>query len=402
MVNSSFPVPANENGRIKALNEYEVLDTFTEKEYDFITRMAAQICNTPAALITLLDEKRQWIKSWFGFEMRETPREISFCNYTILDPEKVNIVPDLRIDERYKFNPLVTGEPNAVFYAGAPLVTPGGFVLGSICVLDAQPKLLSMEQQEALQALARQTMTTMELRKKNKALKLTQVKLKDINKNLKEFVKLVSHDMKTPIANINMLSKGFRREYKHILDEHSDGYINLIEKSSIELITFIDGMRKRSEKKKSYNYRGKPVNTLKVLHRVIQFLAPPPDMEINIKGHFPNLQMDETSLQMVFQNLITNAIKYNDKPKGLITITSDFDGKYHHFHISDNGSGISAYDLKKIFKKEQTLKKTDRYGNQGTGLGLAKARSLIRSAGGDISVASRLNVGTIFTISLPQ
>jgi hypothetical protein len=95
-----FPVSINEESRVKALYDYDILDTFTENEYEFITMMASRICNTPVALITLLDKKRQWIKSSFGFNIKETPRELSFCNYTILDPENVNVVSDLRVDDR--------------------------------------------------------------------------------------------------------------------------------------------------------------------------------------------------------------------------------------------------------------------------------------------------------------
>ena len=105
-----------------------------------------------------------------------------------------------------------------MFYAGAPLVTPEGFVLGSICVLHPESKKLTKEQQDALKALAQQVIITMELRKKNKDLKLAQQKLKGTNRSLKKFTKLVSHDMKTPLANITMLSKGFRGNYKNILE----------------------------------------------------------------------------------------------------------------------------------------------------------------------------------------
>ena len=401
MKTNSFPVPANENGRIKALYQYNILDTLSEDEYDFITKIASQICNTPAALITLLDEKRQWVKSCFGYDIKETPREISFCNYTILDAEKVNVVPDLRLDKRYNSNPLVTGEPHAVFYAGAPLVTPEGFVLGSICVLDSQTKTLSTDQEEALKALAKQTITTMELRKKNNSLKITQVKLKETNKNLKEFVELVTHDMKTPIANITMLSKGFRSNYKHILDEQSDEYIELIEKSSLELICFIDHMFKKIQVSTSSKHFIKPVDTLKVLNKVVQFLAPPADVEINIEGQFPEMSIDEVSLQQVFQNLITNAIKYNDKTKAHITIISDSDNNYQYFYVSDNGSGIETANLEKIFKK-QNLNKIDRYGKKGTGIGLAAVKKIINSMGGNISVDSKLNIGTKFTICIPK
>ncbi len=402
MNSQRFPVPLNEKARLKALYQYDLLNSFSEKEYDFITNMATQICNTQASLITLLDKEIQYVKSSCGFEIKETPRELSFCNYTILDPDNVNVVNDLRLDERYNSNPLVTGDPHAVFYAGAPLVTPGGLVLGSICVLHPQSKVLTIEQQDALKALATQTITTMELRKKNKDLRLTQQKLKKTNESLKELIKLVSHDMKTPLANITMLSKGFRGNYKNILDKNSAGYIELIEQSATGLIAFIDQMLKKSTKKDNNNHPAQTVYPLNVLKEVIQLLAPPEDITINIKGKFPKLHIDKIDLQQVFQNLITNAIKYNDKPRGVINIISESDHKYHYFHVSDNGSGIANSDLEKIFKKQQTLDKTDRYGNKGTGIGLAKVKNIIDSIGGNISVASSLNKGTDFKISIPQ
>ncbi|MGG9970564.1 sensor histidine kinase [Ferruginibacter sp. SUN002] len=398
---ASYPIPANEAGRLKALYQYELLDTFSEKEYDFITKMASQICNTPASLITLIDENRQFVKSFFGFELRETPREISFCNYTILDPHNVNVVPDLRLDDRYNTNPLVTGEPNAVFYAGAPLVTPQGFVLGSICVLGAERKELTEEQKEALKALAQQTITTMELRKKNKDLKTAKEKLKKVNHKLNEYVKIVSHDMKTPLANITMLSKGFRRNFKEVLNEHSEAYIELIENSASGLIDFINDMFAKTKKKSHDIDENKKVDTLSILKKVITLVAPTEDIKINIKGSFPTMPIDEIALQQVFQNLITNAIKYNDKPKGIIEIIADSDHRYHYFHISDNGSGIASNDLNKIFNDQQTLDKTDRYGNKGTGIGLAKVKNIVESFGGNISVASELSKGTAFKVCIP-
>lgn len=399
MKTTFFPVPLNEKNRLKALYQYELLDTLSEKEYDFITNMATQICNTQASLITLLDEKRQYVKSCFGFEIRESPRELSFCNYTILDPDNVNVVPDLRLDDRYNSNPLVTGDPHAVFYAGAPLVTPEGFVLGSICVLHPESKNLTMEQQNALKALAHQVITTMELRKKNKDLRINQQKLLRTNKTLKEFIKLVSHDMKTPLANITMLSKGFRGNYKNILDETSEGYIELIQTSATELIAFIDRMLRKSNTKGIK--KAKVVNSRTVLNKVIGLIAPSKEIEININGNFLKVPFDEIELQQVFQNLISNAIKYNDKPQPIINIFAEHDQQFHYFHFSDNGSGIAQCDLDKIFHKQQTLDKTDRYGNKGTGLGLAHVKNIVESKGGNITVVSRVNEGTDFKISLP-
>ena len=397
-----FPIPENESLRLDALNEYDILDSFTEKDYDFLTQMASHICKTPVSLITLLGVEKQFVKSSFGFDVPDLPREMSFCNYTILDPEKVNVVSDLRLDERYNSNPLVLGEPHAVFYAGAPLVTPEGFVLGSICVLDAVARKLSPEQEEALKALARQTITTMELRKKNHELSKAKEHLKKCNERLNEYVKVVSHDIKTPLANITMLSKGFKRNYNNVLDETGTGYIELIQESSSGLILFLDEMLLKTKKEMAGDCCSTPVNTKQLLDKVIKFLAPTSDIEIKVEGSFPKLQVDELALQQVFQNLITNAIKYNDKEKAQISIFAESDHQYYYFHVIDNGCGIASCDLDIIFIQQQTLNKTDRYGNKGTGIGLAKVKNIVDALGGNISVVSELNKGTDFKICIPM
>ncbi len=398
----AFPVPENELLRVKALNEYDILNTFTEKDYDFLTQMASHICHTPVSLITLLGAEKQFVKSSFGFEVPEMPREMSFCNYTILHADKVNVVSDLRLDDRYSGNPLVLGEPHAVFYAGAPLVTPEGFVLGSICVLDAVAKELSPEQEEALKALARQTINTMELRRKNNDLNKAKDKLNKTNEKLNEYVKMVSHDIKTPLANITMLSKGFKGKYRDILDKEAEGYIQLIQESAVGLVVFIDDMLEKTKKEIDNDAVIVPVNTRELLDKVIKFLAPTRDIEIKLEGEFPKLSVDELSLQQVFQNLITNAIKYNDKEKAQINILAENDSQYHYFHVADNGCGMAPGDLDIIFLQQQTLNKTDRFGNKGTGIGLSKVKNIVDSFGGNISVVSELNKGTEFKICIPM
>src|SRR5436190_14980340 len=118
--------PANEQERLQALYEYDILDTLPEKDFDYLTRIAAQICDTPISLITLIDSSRQWFKSHHGIDVQETGKELSFCAHAINTPQQIMVVPDTRLDERFADNPFVTGEPNAVFYAGVPLVTEKG------------------------------------------------------------------------------------------------------------------------------------------------------------------------------------------------------------------------------------------------------------------------------------
>ncbi len=156
------PLPPDERERQQILNRYAILDTFPEQQYDDLTFLAAQICETPISILSLVDHDRQWFKSRHGIDQIETPREISFCAHAILQ-NGVTEVPDTAGDARFIDNYSVTGEPFVRYYAGAPLVTPEGFALGTLCVIDHKPRQLSANQLRSLEALARQAVGQMEL-----------------------------------------------------------------------------------------------------------------------------------------------------------------------------------------------------------------------------------------------
>ena len=158
------PKPKNEKQRLKVLWQYDVLDTVPEEVFDDLTDLAAHICEAPIALISLIDEDRQWFKSKIGVTISETSRDISFCAHAILNNDLL-IIPDATQDERFKNNPLVTSDPKIRFYAGAPLLTPDGHALGTLCVMDNMPRTLRSEQQQALRVLARHVVTQLELRR---------------------------------------------------------------------------------------------------------------------------------------------------------------------------------------------------------------------------------------------
>jgi PAS domain-containing protein len=158
-------LPQNEPERLEALQRYEILDTGPEQKFDDLTLLASHICDAPIALISLVDAERQWFKSRVGLTTSQTSRSISFCGHAILEDD-VMVVPDAAADARFADSPLVTGEPNVRFYAGAPLLSPGGHALGTLCVLDRVPRELTASQLDALRALARQVVAQLELRRR--------------------------------------------------------------------------------------------------------------------------------------------------------------------------------------------------------------------------------------------
>lgn len=166
---SAAPIPKNEIKRLKVLWQYDVLDTVPEEVFDDLTALAAHICEAPVALISLVDENRQWFKARVGTSLKETSRDISFCAHAILNDDLL-LISDATKDPRFCDNPLVTGPQKIRFYAGAPLVTPDGHALGTLCILDKKPRKLRSEQQKALRVLARHVVSQLELRRHAKEL----------------------------------------------------------------------------------------------------------------------------------------------------------------------------------------------------------------------------------------
>lgn len=198
----------DEEARLAALNAYGILDTPPEPAFDDITELAALICDTPIAVINFVDRHRQWFKSEQGLGVRETPLDISICAHVILQSE-LFVVPDTRQDARFACNPLVTGEPYLRFYAGALLKSPEGFPLGTLCVLDHQPRELTEKQRIALTALASQVMNNLELIRVQQA---QAALIEQLQSAQKELIHLASTDPLTGLYNRRAIEERLSQE----------------------------------------------------------------------------------------------------------------------------------------------------------------------------------------------
>ncbi len=394
--------PKNEKLRLEALNSLNVLDTEFEKEFDEITKLAAYICDADIALISLVDKDRQWFKSKYGLAICETPRDISFCAHAILDPKNPLIVEDARVDERFYNNPLTEIDKIVVFYAGIPLLDKDGLALGTLCVIDSKPKKLSEKQLESLKSLANQTIMLFELNKKNRDLKDVQSKLKKRNDSLREFARVISHDLKMPLANVITSTDLLKLKLGDKLDSESLEYFEYIKISSFSMSNYIGDILEHYESESLINHKPEKFVLNDLLQEIVSLLSIKPDFTINFPKENPILESNKLALKQIFFNLIGNSIKYNDKEQIIVSIETKEDDIFYHFKITDNGMGIPKNKLEVIFDLFAIANHTDRNGNKGNGIGLSTVKKLVKKLGGEIKVSSQEKIQTTFEFSIQK
>lgn len=395
-------IPLNEESRLKALKEYSILDTLPQKEYDDITQLASQICGTSISTISLIDEKRQWFKSKVGLSVDSTPKDVSFCGHAIVDPDNIFTVKDSRLDSRFSDNPLVVGEPHVIFYTGVPLVSPEGFALGTLCVIDDKPKELNEQQLKTLKALSNQVVSLFELRKSKMMLERLTNDLESRNSALEKFARVAAHDIKSPLNNISSLTEILLHQYSNDLDDDAQMMMRMLDTSSQTLRELVDGILEHSKSDHILTETRTIFNLGKLVDQCIELLNNRQEYQINRDFGEVLIAVNKIGLQQILLNLIGNSIKYNDKPKVVISINFAEDEEYYKFQVQDNGLGIEEKNLSKIFDIFEVVNNQDRFGKKGTGIGLSTVKKLVEGLGGQMNVNSKVGEGTVFSFTIAK
>jgi signal transduction histidine kinase len=408
---SNAALTFREEKRLAALRATELLDSLPETAFDEIVQLASMICGTPMALISLVDENRQWFKSRYGLDAPETPRDIAFCSHAIQQPDRMFVIQDAHEDERFANNPLVTSGPNIRFYAGAPLVTPDGEALGTLCVLDRVPRRLSAAQLRALDGLKHQVQSQIELRRHAKALReqeaVIRTQLEELRRlqSLKDdLVSMIVHDLRNPLSAVlgfvDLVHDLGRRSLPSDLYE----YLGKAKQAGIELNERITGLLEvRLLEHGELRIKPERVSLREIVREAtgaIEAEAGRRNVPIEISGDEVTVDVDRKLVRRALENLFTNALKYteHETPIGISTAILQ---NGVAIDVADCGMGVPDAYKSSLFEKFGSIEARRGDVRRGIGLGLYLVKLVADLHHGEVSVMDREGGGAVFRLLLP-
>lgn len=403
--------PDDEPARLEALSALEVLGTGPESEFDALTRLAAQLCGTKVSVVSLVDASLVWAKSNVGVAehfpseagqfFHRAPRDLTFCAHAILTPEVME-VPDAAADPRFADNPAVAGEPHIRFYAGAPLQTGDGHAIGTLCVMDTEPRHLRPDQREALEILSRQVMANLRARARAKDLDLALRAARGLAEQRSGTLAFLGHEVRNALASLLALTEAWM-EGREQPDASSVELAHAVASEAVGLLNnVLDHARGEAGQ---LRLEPRPFDLRAALARALALARP----RARAKGLALNLDLDpslpgrllgdEPRLHQVWLNLLGNALKFTET--GGITVRARREaGDVVAVAVEDTGEGIPADQLARLFHPFQQAEGS--YGRAGgSGLGLAICRQLAELMGGAIMAESEPGRGSRFTLRVP-
>lgn len=423
----STTMHSREEDRFEELHRYAVLDSEPEVAFERVVKLTQLIFKSPFVLITFVDKDRQWFKASCGVETCETNLASSFCTYTIRNDE-VMVVLDAKQDDRFVDMPVVTGPPYYRFYAGAPLKTPKGHNLGTLCILDRVPHAeFSAEAKATLTDLAAVVVSELELRlsaTKDAQSQLEQMavmldnvtrvvnhqsdELLRINRLKDEFFAKMSHEIRTPLATILGFSELLGDdEYTPLLTPEQHEYLRIITSASQHLLNLTNDLLDLAKiEAEMMELRLEFIDAKEVAQDALEIVGHQAHKKkLNLRTDLPAqiapLKADAHKVKQVLYNLLSNAAKYTPVG-GSIEVSVEDDLHEVRFEVRDNGPGISREDQARLFQPFTQLENAATNEFTGTGLGLVLVKELVELHGGRVWLTSCLGEGATFGFSLPR
>lgn len=400
------PIPADELQRLESLYQYELLDTPREIAYDRVSQIASQLCMTPFAMVSLIDQDRQWVKSSHGVDLDYIPRELSFCAHTINEQEPL-IIENMKQDGRFSDHPSVIGPPNVTFYAGVPLRSSEGYAIGSLCVIDQKPRQLTAEQRTALKALADQVALLMELHRTNNSLRVARTEAEELAQQKAGLLATLSHEIRTPLHALEGYTQLLLDQPTQPDQQSSLQRLQTTGRTLVSLVNNILDYSKLQAGK--LLLEAIPFSVVGLIHQAVDmqaWQARQKNLQLTTKfdATIPHqLRGDATRLLQVLINLISNALKFT-KEGGVsveASVIEQTDEQVSLFiEVVDTGIGIPPESLATLFNEytQVSAATTRQYG--GTGLGLAITSQLIALMNSRIDVQSEVGKGSRFGFRL--
>lgn len=376
--------------RLRALNNYEILDTPREGNFDRITKLVATLLKTPVALVSIVDKDRIWFKSKYGFPAREIPKNAELFASSFLSKEFEFISAK---SERSLTNPILAYNSGFKFYASAPLVTSDGHSLGILCVLDKKPRQITDEEKKILNDLAAVIMDEMEMR----------LAARKASRLQREFLNMAVHDLKNPLASVLGFSGLLKKEEDPKLIHEYNGYI---EQSAGKMLEIVEALLKNSlmelDQIRLYPI---PIHLSEIVDSVVagnkaQAWKKRQKLRISLRSN-PVIKADPIKLGEAIDNLVSNAIKYSP-PGEEIEITVNEQAGMAHVEVKDHGPGLTPDEKERIFEKFSRLSAQPTGGETSTGLGLSISKKLVELHGGTIQAESEgKKKGSTFSVKMP-
>ena len=399
-------LPADEADRLASLRTRNILDSDREERFDRLTRLASTLLETPIAAISLIDADRQWFKSEVGLGITQTPRDVAFCSHAILDRQPM-VIEDAAADPRFMSNPLVTGEPNIRFYAGAPLMTPEGHCLGTLCVIDSRPRTLDLRQLQVLRDLSAIAADELALGRSLEMERAERLRAEHAAAEKARVLAVVAHEVRNPLGAICGLGESLRQAsapgaaaadalaIETAATDLLDTLNSLLDQASLEC-----GQFRINAAPFSFASKLRKIETLfgpRARSQGLRLVVDPPPAGADA------IIADRHRIRQILINLVGNALKFTRR--GGVRLSCELtpiagasaEAALLRVHVADTGPGLTAEECATIFDGKGAASALD----HSAGLGLGISRQLARALGGDLTVDSSPGVGSTFTLTTP-